>query len=94
MTVPASTRQQVRQRAGFACEFCGVGETDTGGLLTVDHFQPKSKGGADDLDNLIYCCPGCNGLVDRTAETPGRAANLATLAAGRPNLNMPAKQGI
>lgn len=60
MTVPAVMWEQVRQRAGFTCEFCGVTETDTGGQLTVDHFQPKAKGGTDDLDNLIYCCFRCN----------------------------------
>lgn len=60
MTVPTATCEQVRQRAGFSCEFCGVTETDTGGRLTIDHFQPKTKGGSDDLDNLIYCCFRCN----------------------------------
>ena len=53
-------REQVRQRANFACEFCGVSETDAGGQLTIDHFQPKSKGGDDSLDNLVYCCARCN----------------------------------
>lgn len=60
MTITAEIREQVRQRANFACEFCGVTESDTGDQLTVDHFQPKSKGGADDIDNLIYCCVNCN----------------------------------
>ena len=54
------TRLLVRTRAKFACEFCGVTETDTGGELTVDHFQPKTKGGTDDLTNLLYCCVRCN----------------------------------
>lgn len=31
-----------------------------GGELTVDHFQPQSRGGADDLSNLLYCCYRCN----------------------------------
>jgi hypothetical protein len=53
-------RQQVRERANFACEYCGVTETDAGGELTVDHYQPQSKGGADVLENLIYCCIRCN----------------------------------
>jgi outer membrane lipoprotein-sorting protein len=44
----------VRRRANFACEFCGVSETDAGGQLTVDHFQPRHKGGDDSLENLIY----------------------------------------
>ncbi len=60
MTVPPGTREQVRQRAGCACEFCGVTETDAGGPLTVDHFHPGSKGGTDNLANLIYCCVRCN----------------------------------
>lgn len=56
MTVPDALRDQVRQRAGFACEYCGLRETDVGGQLTVDHFQPRSKGGSDEFSNLIYCC--------------------------------------
>jgi hypothetical protein len=60
MNLDADTREQVRQRASFCCEFCGISETDAGGLLTVDHFCPTSKGGTDDLDNLIYSCARCN----------------------------------
>jgi len=60
MTIKAAIRKQVRERAGFACEFCGISETDTGGQLTIDHFQPKAKGGDDSLDNLLYCCARCN----------------------------------
>ncbi|MCQ3937352.1 MAG: hypothetical protein DPW18_09925 [Chloroflexi bacterium] len=60
MMISAKTREQVRLRANYACEFCGVTETDTGGELTIDHFQPLAKGGNDDPDNLIYCCHRCN----------------------------------
>ena len=60
MTISMSLREQVRQRANFACEFCGVTETDVRGQLTIDHFQPKNKGGDDSLGNLLYCCPCCN----------------------------------
>jgi hypothetical protein len=60
MTIPPTIREKVRRRAAFACEFCGIGETDTGGQLTIEHFHPKSKGGSDDLDNLVYCCACCN----------------------------------
>ena len=60
MTRPESSSQQVRLRANFACEYCGVTETDTGGLLTVDHFQPRARGGSDELENLVYCCHRCN----------------------------------
>lgn len=53
-------RMQVRQRAGFACEFCGVTEANVGGQLTLDHFRPRSKGGTDTVENLLYCCVRCN----------------------------------
>lgn len=56
----AEIREQVRIRANCACEFCGVKEIDIGNQLTIDHFQPKTKGGTDTLDNLIYCCMSCN----------------------------------
>lgn len=60
MTVSAELRETVRERARFACEYCGVAENDTGGLLTIDHFQPQVRGGADDAENLLYCCHRCN----------------------------------
>jgi hypothetical protein len=60
MTIPAQLGEHVRQRANFACEYCGVTETDAGGLLTVDHFHPQTRGGTDDPANLLYCCYRCN----------------------------------
>lgn len=60
MSIAAAVRLQVRQRAHSACEFCGVTETDTGGELTIDHFHPQTKGGTDDLNNLLYSCHRCN----------------------------------
>jgi HNH endonuclease len=60
MTVSNTLLDQIRQRARFACEYCGVTETDTGGVLTLDHFQPRSRDGTDALDNLLYCCFRCN----------------------------------
>ncbi len=60
MRLSRKIREIVRHRAQFACEFCSVTETDCGGLLTIDHYQPHTKGGADHPDNLIYCCTSCN----------------------------------
>lgn len=60
MAINASTRQFVRQRANFSCEYCRVHESDVGNELTIDHFQPRIEGGADTLDNLVYCCFSCN----------------------------------
>ena len=60
MSIPPDIRGAVRQRAQFACEYCGVTETDTGGALTIDHFQPYTKGGTHAPENLLYCCHRCN----------------------------------
>ncbi len=60
MTITATTRLAVRARAHYACEYCGVSEVDAGGELTIDHYHPKSRGGSDELDNLLYCCTRCN----------------------------------
>jgi hypothetical protein len=37
-----------------------VTETDTSGELTIDHFQPQTKGVTDAPENLLYCCHRCN----------------------------------
>jgi hypothetical protein len=70
MSISPLLRQQVRIRAGCACEFCDVSEVDAGGTLTVDHFHPQSKGGTDTLDNLVYCCITCNQFKQDYWATP------------------------
>jgi hypothetical protein len=53
-------REALRRRYSFRCGYCGVSEVDSGADLTVDHFQPRSQGGTDVVDNLVYCCHACN----------------------------------
>jgi hypothetical protein len=60
MTLPADTVELVRGRANCACEYCGVSEAGAGGRLTIDHYRPQSRGGSDDVENLVYCCYRCN----------------------------------
>ena len=60
MSISKNLKETVRLQAGCACEFCGVTEANAGGLLTIDHYQPRKKGGTDDFDNLLYCCFACN----------------------------------
>lgn len=55
-----SVRAALRARYQYRCGYCGVNETDVGAELTVDHFQPRSQDGSDELDNLVYCCNACN----------------------------------
>jgi hypothetical protein len=58
----AERRAAVRHRFEARCGYCSVHETEAGTELELDHFHPRSAGGSDDLDNLVYCCPACNRL--------------------------------
>lgn len=60
MSLSDATKQIVHQRANFACEYCGVSESDAGGELSVDHYRPQSKSGGGELENLVYACVRCN----------------------------------
>lgn len=53
-------RTIVRERYNFQCGYCGIREIDVGGNLEIEHFQPRSHGGSDELDNLVYSCTTCN----------------------------------
>lgn len=56
-----ATRQLVRERAGYLCEYCQTGEFLCGLRCEIDHIIPSSRGGSDDLNNLCAACTVCNG---------------------------------
>jgi HNH endonuclease len=58
--VSVQTRQQVREFFQFRCGYCGVSESEYGATMTIDHYQPVSRGGSDETENLVYCCHACN----------------------------------
>ena len=72
MSLPDALRGEVRQRAAFACEYCGVTETDVGGLLTIDHFRPFARGGQM---RLRICSIAARGAIS-TRPTTGRQVAL------------------
>lgn len=49
------TRQAIFKRDKHVCQYCG-----SRGELTIDHIQPKSRGGLDTWENLIAACQRCN----------------------------------
>jgi len=53
-------RRKVRAIYQFRCGYCGVSEEDSGAELEIDHHQPQSRGGSNEPENLVYCCPKCN----------------------------------
>lgn len=54
-SVPLS-RRGVLRRDGFRCAYCQKPAD------TVDHVQPRSRGGANSWENLVACCLRCNNL--------------------------------
>lgn len=58
------TRFEVFKRDSFTCQYCGRMAPDV--VLNVDHIEPVSKGGTNDITNLITSCFDCNsGKSDR-----------------------------
>jgi len=60
MKVSDSTRQLVRTRAKYLCEYCHSPERSSSDVFTMDHLLPQSKGGTDEPENLALACRRCN----------------------------------
>jgi hypothetical protein len=60
MAITSSIRRQVQERADFLCEYCHSSEEMSPSEFEIDHIQPRSKGGSDDLANLALACQRCN----------------------------------
>lgn len=58
------TRFEVFKRDSFKCQYCGGSAPEA--ILVVDHIDPLSKDGADEMVNYITACQSCNaGKSDR-----------------------------
>lgn len=61
------TRQNIFRRDAYTCQYCGTHDD-----LTLDHVQPKSRGGRSSWDNLTTACKRCNSRKgDFTPEEAG-----------------------
>ena len=62
MSIPKKVREQLRERAGAACEICG-----SFGATNAHHRRNRSQVGKDVLSNLMLLCgsgtTGCHGRV-------------------------------
>jgi hypothetical protein len=56
--IPAGVRWRVFSRDGFRCIYCGA--TKETATLVIDHGDPFSRGGSDDMDNYVTACRQCN----------------------------------
>lgn len=58
MALSKKIRFEVFKRDGFKCSY--YGKSPPAVVLEVDHIDPKSKGGSDDINNLLSACFDCN----------------------------------
>lgn len=69
-TLRKNVRLAVFERDGYSCRYCGGVITRTRywhenasrwvALIHADHVIPRSKGGTDELANLVTSCGTCN----------------------------------
>lgn len=59
--VPQNLRQEVARRAQQLCEYCRCPDEFSPNSFTIDHIQPRQRGGKTSLQNLAWACSGCNG---------------------------------
>ncbi len=81
-------RQRVFQRDGYCCVYCGT--DGTAETLSVDHVQPRLRGGDASEGNLVTACLPCNArkgqrrlsefLLELETEVPGATRNFRTRA--------------
>lgn len=57
-SISKKIRFEVFKRDSFTCQYCGKKAPDV--VLHVDHIEPVSKGGENNLLNLITSCIYCN----------------------------------
>jgi 5-methylcytosine-specific restriction endonuclease McrA len=66
------SRRGVLRRDNQRCGYCGASAT------TIDHVQPRSRGGKDTWENLVACCLRCNNVKgDRTPAEMGWSLRFA-----------------
>jgi len=58
--ISAQLRRAVKERAKGACEYCGVSDDVTLAPHGPDHIIGEQRGGATELENLVYACFRCN----------------------------------
>lgn len=89
--ISKKVRFEVFKRDSFTCQYCGKAAPDV--ILHVDHIDPVSRGGGNDILNLITSCADCNGgkgatPLDDQAALAKQRAQLQELSERREQLKM------
>jgi hypothetical protein len=77
VSISKSVRFEIFARDAFTCQYCGRRPPDV--VLELDHIHPRSKGGTDDLINLVTSCWDCN---------RGKSAKIISEVAPRPDADL------
>lgn len=90
-TLSKKTRFEVFKRDSFKCQYCGACAPEA--ILVVDHIDPISKNGADEMVNYITACQPCNAgksdrRLDDTTVLQKQKAQLDELNTRREQLEM------
>lgn len=90
-TLSKKTRFEVFKRDSFKCQYCGASAPDV--ILEVDHIEPVSKDGADEMVNYITSCRACNAgksdrKLDDSTTLQKQRAQLQELGERREQLEM------
>lgn len=61
MAIDGKTREAVRERANFRCEYCGIAESVVTFIpFHVEHIIARQHKLDDSIDNLALACDRCN----------------------------------
>ena len=69
-------RDEVFARDDFRCVYCGL--QFPAEELTVDHVQPRVRGGDNSGGNVVTACGGCNALKGHRRLSEFLAADVQT----------------
>jgi len=58
--IAKTKKQAIFARYGGHCAYCGKPMQRKN--MTVDHLVPQSRGGGNNIENLMPSCRSCNGL--------------------------------
>jgi hypothetical protein len=90
-SIGKKVRFEVFKRDRFTCQYCGQSAPDV--VLHVDHIDPVSNGGTNDVVNLVTSCQSCNlgkgkRLLDDRKAVEIQREHLAAIEQRREQLKM------
>ncbi|MGH7574700.1 MAG: HNH endonuclease [Longimicrobiales bacterium] len=59
-SMSSTRRERILRRDGYHCLYCGTPYAAE--ELTLDHVEPRVKGGDRSDGNLVTCCRACNAI--------------------------------